>query len=212
MNVHAIGDLANRLTVRAFNAVLPNVSSSSPHLRNHNHRFRIEHAQIIHPDDITLAHEMGLIMSLQPTHATTDMSYALSRLGAHRLSHGAYAQATFARNPNTTLILGSDFPVEPPSPLRGIYAAVTRLDPDTGGSPHGEGGWYPEQKLSFKEALRGFTIDAAYGGFMEEVAGSIEVGKWADWVVVEETQGGGGVERGEGMVRETWVGGKKVFG
>lgn len=147
---------------------------------------------------------------MQPTHATTDMSYALSRLGPERLENGAYAQATFARNPNTTLILGSDFPVEPPSPIRGLFAAIRRLDPDTGRSPHGGEGWYSEQRLEFQEALRGFTLDAAYGGFQEGWAGSIEVGKWADWVVVEEV--GLGVEMGEGVVRETWVGGKKVFG
>jgi predicted amidohydrolase YtcJ len=153
---------------------------------------------------------MGIIMSMQPTHATTDMFYAHSRLGSKRLSHGSYAQATFSRNPNTLLLLGSDFPIEPPSPLRGIYAAVNRLDPDTGTSPHGEGGWYPKQKLSFEEALVGFTRDAAYGAFQEELGGSIEAGKWADWVVVEEF--GKGVEMGEGVVRETWVGGKKVYG
>ena len=153
---------------------------------------------------------MGLTMSVQPTHATTDMSYALSRLGPRRLSKGAYAQRTFALNSNTTLLLGSDFPVEPPSPLRGIYAAVRRLDPDTGTSPHGEGGWYPEEKLRFGEALAGFTRDAAWGAFMEGVGGSIEGGKWADWVVVQEV--GNGVEMGDGIVRETWVAGKKVFG
>jgi predicted amidohydrolase YtcJ len=138
------------------------------------------------------------------------MYYALSRLGPMRLARGAYAQATFARAENITLLLGSDCPVEPPSPLRGIWAATTRLDPDTRTSPHGPGGWYPGEKLTFQEALRGFTLDAAYGGFMEELAGSIEVGKWADWVVVEES--GRGVEWGEGRVLETWVGGKKVFG
>jgi predicted amidohydrolase YtcJ len=149
-------------------------------------------------------------MSMQPTHATTDMAYAKSRLGERRLSHGAYAQATFARNANTTLILGSDFPVEPPSPLRGIYSAVNRLDPDTGTSPHGERGWYPEQKLTFEEVLAGFTRDAVYSAFQENLGGSIEVGKWADWVVVEEN--GRGVENGEGIILETWVGGKKVYG
>jgi predicted amidohydrolase YtcJ len=153
---------------------------------------------------------MGIIISMQPTHATSDMSYALSRLGPRRLATGSYAQATFARNPNTTLILGSDFPVEPPSPLRGMYAAIRRCDPDTGDSPHGEEGWYKEQRLEFQEALRGFTCDAAYGAFQEDKGGSIEVGKWADWVVVEEI--GRGIEMGEGVVRETWVGGKKVFG
>jgi predicted amidohydrolase YtcJ len=147
---------------------------------------------------------------MQPTHATTDMFYAQSRLGAHRLANGAYAQGTFSRNTNTTLLLGSDFPVEPPSPLRGIYAAVTRLDPDMGTSPHGEDGWYSDQKLSFQEALAGFTSDAAYGAFQEELGGSIEIGKWADWVIIEEK--GGGVERGEGVVRETWIAGKKVYG
>ena len=149
-------------------------------------------------------------MSMQPTHATTDMFYAKFRLGKSRLSLGSYAQATFSRNPNTTLVLGSDFPVESPSPIRGIYAAVRRLDPDTGLSPHGKNGWYPEQKLTFEEALMGFTRDAAYGAFQEELGGSIEVGKWADWVVVETM--GRGVELGEGVVRETWVGGKKVYG
>jgi predicted amidohydrolase YtcJ len=206
VNVHAIGDLANRLTLQAFNALLPNTTSG---LRNKDSRFRVEHAQILHPDDIRLAQEMGIIMSMQPTHATTDMWYALSRLGANRLANGAYAQATFARNVNTTLVLGSDFPIEPPSPLRGIYAAVTRLDPDTGISPNGPQGWYPEQKLTFEEALAGFTRDAAYSAFQEDLGGTIESGKWADWVIVEEN---GEVELGKGTVRETWVGGRKVFG
>jgi len=207
VNVHAIGDMANRLVLQAFNAILPNASS---HLRNAQHRFRIEHAQILHPDDINLAESMGIIMSMQPTHATSDMFYALSRLGSWRLENGAYAQGTFARNANTTLILGSDFPVEPPSPIRGIFAAIRRLDPDTRKSPHGERGWYEEQKLTFEEALNGFTRDAAYAAFSEEWMGSIETGKWADWVVVEEI--GDGIEMGEGVVTETWVGGKKVFG
>jgi len=202
--VHAIGDLANRQVIQAFNAVLPD--DTIP--RNQKIRFRIEHAQIIHPDDVILAQNLGIVMSMQPTHATSDMSYALSRLGPERLAHGAYAQATFARNPNTTLVLGSDFPVEPPSPLRGIYAAVTRLDPDTGTSPHGPGGWYPEQKLTFEEALAGFTRDAAYGAFQEDDAGSIEVGKWADWVVVGEKSEGIVID---GIVKETWVGGRRVF-
>jgi hypothetical protein len=207
VNIHAIGDLANHYALQAFNTVLPNTTS---HLRNAHQRHRIEHAQILHPDDILLAEQMGIIMSMQPTHATTDMSYALSRLGPHRLANGSYAQATFSRSPNTTLVLGSDFPVEPPSPIRGLYAAIRRLDPDTGQSPHGEEGWYRDQRLAFPEALRGFTIDATYGAFQEQIGGSIEVGKWADWVVVEEI--GQGIEQGEGEARETWVGGKKVFG
>lgn len=199
--------MANRLALRVFNAVLPNTTA---HLRNEHYRFRIEHAQILHPDDVLLAEQMGIIMSMQPTHATTDMWYAKSRLGERRLEFGSYAQRTFAQNANTTLVLGSDFPVEPPSPLRGIYSAVNRLDPDTGTSPHGDAGWYPEQKLSFQEALMGFTRNAAYGAFQEKLGGNIEAGKWADWVVIEEIDGV--VEMGRGIVRETWVGGTKVFG
>jgi hypothetical protein len=98
------------------------------------------------------------------------MAYALSRLGAHRLAHSAYRmRSLFPSSPPAILstypgpVLGSDFPVEPPNPFHGMYAAVTRLNPSTGTSPAGEGGWHPEQKLSVEQALLGFTRNAGYG-------------------------------------------------
>jgi imidazolonepropionase-like amidohydrolase len=108
-------------------------------------------------------------------------------------------------------VLGSDFPVEPPDPFRGMYAAVTRLNPATGTSPDGDMGWYPEEALSIEQALLGFTRNAAYGWFKEDLMGAIEVGKLADFVVVDkDVLGGEGKELRDVVVRETWVGGKRV--
>jgi predicted amidohydrolase YtcJ len=146
------------------------------------------------------------------------MAYALSRLGPARLAHSAYRMASFfpvhkipGGYPGP--VLGSDFPVEPPNPFHGMYAAVTRLDPATGTSPSGDGGWYPQEALSVEQALLGFTRNAAYGWFQEGVAGAIEVGKWADFIVVNrnvwEDDEGRGLRDME--VRETWVGGRKVY-
>ncbi len=124
----------------------------------------------------------------------------------------------FPPSPPTTLstypgpVLGSDFPVEPPNPFHGMYAAVTRLNPATGSSPAGEEGWYPEEKLSIEQAFLGFTRNAAYGWFKEGRIGAIETGMWADWVVVDRdiwTDGGKGLR--DVVVRETWVGGRKVW-
>lgn len=114
-------------------------------------------------------------------------------------------------------VLGSDFPVEPPNPFHGMYAAVTRLSPATGTSPSGPGGWYPEEKLSVEQALQGFTRNAAYGWFKEDRAGAIEVGKWADWVVLDVDLLGEKMLKSEGRalrdvkVKETWVDGMKVW-
>ena len=147
------------------------------------------------------------------------MAYALSRLGVERLAHSAYRmRSLFPSYPLTNLptypgpVLGSDFPVEPPNPFHGMYAAVTRLNPTTGESPVGEGGWYPEEKLSVEQALLGFTRNAAYGWFKEARMGAIEKGKWADFVVVDRDLGAdGGKELRDMVVKETWVGGRKVF-
>jgi predicted amidohydrolase YtcJ len=145
------------------------------------------------------------------------MAYALSRLGADRLAHSAYRMRSLF--PSSSIpstypgpVLGSDFPVEPPNPFHGMYAAVTRLSPDTGESPAGEGGWHPEEKLSVEQALLGFTRNAAYGWFKEGQMGAIEKGMWADWVVVDRdiyADNGNGLR--DLVVKETWVGGKKVF-
>jgi predicted amidohydrolase YtcJ len=146
------------------------------------------------------------------------MAYALSRLGPARLAHSAYRMSSLFPGPDAPgaypgPVLGSDFPVEPPNPFHGMYAAVTRLDPGTGTSPAGGGGWYPQEALSVEQAVRGFTRNAAYGWFREGVAGAVEVGMWADFVVLDrDVLGDAG---GEGLrdvqVRETWVGGRKVY-
>jgi predicted amidohydrolase YtcJ len=156
---------------------------------------------------------------IEPTHATSDMAYALSRLGHDRLSYSAYRMASLFPSQSSSSIeskypgpvLGSDFPVEPPDPFRGMYAAVTRLNPATGTSPDGDMGWYPEEALSIEQALLGFTRNAAYGWFKEDLMGAIEVGKLADFVVVDkDVLGGEGKELRDVVVRETWVGGKRV--
>jgi predicted amidohydrolase YtcJ len=160
---------------------------------------------------------MGIIPSIQPTHATSDMAYALSRLGSTRLAHSAYRMASFfdtAAHPSFPgAVLGSDFPVEPPNPFHGMYAAVTRLNPATGTSPSGDSGWYSEEKLSVEQALRGFTRNGAYGIFKEGVMGAIEVGKWADWVVIDRDmlRDKTGKSLRDVVVKETWVAGRKVF-
>jgi predicted amidohydrolase YtcJ len=122
--------------------------------------------------------ELGVIASVQPTHATSDMPWAEARVGPARI-RGAYAWRRLL-DAGARLALGSDFPAESVDPLHGIYAAVTRQDPS--GSP--PGGWFGDQALTREEALRGFTLDAAYAGFMEDEVGSLEPGKRADFVIL----------------------------
>ncbi|KAL2115506.1 hypothetical protein VTJ04DRAFT_9761 [Mycothermus thermophilus] len=217
VNIHAIGDLANQLAIDALESALrslcpDNVNDLKP--CQSRHRFRIEHAQIIHPADQLRLAALGIIPSIQPTHATSDMSYAVLRLGKPRLESSAYRMKSLLLNHGLTLALGSDFPVEPPDPFQGIYAAVTRRNPHTGKAPPGfEEGWYREEEgLTLEQALEGFTRGAAWAGFMEDKAGEIGEGRWADWVVLEEEVGGVG-EEGWRRVRvvETWVAGRRVF-
>lgn len=167
---------------------------------------------------------MSQLIFSKPTHATSDMAYALSRLGHERISHSAYRMlslfpplSSVSTVPYPGPVLGSDFPVEPPNPFHGMYAAVTRLNPATGTSPSGPKGWHPEEKLSVEQALQGFTRNAAYGWFKEDRTGAIEVGKWADWVVLDIDLLGEGMSKSEGrllrdvQVKETWVGGMRVW-
>lgn len=171
VNTHAIGDRANSAVLSAYVSAMP-VEPNQPG------RHRIEHAQILQLDDIEAFAESGIIASVQPTHATSDMPWAEDRVGADRI-RGAYAWRRLL-DAGARIALGSDFPVERPDPLAGIYAAVTRQDAT--GRP--AGGWYGNQVLTRAEALRGFTLDAAYAGFMEDEVGSLEVGKRADFVVL----------------------------
>ncbi|RJP78112.1 MAG: amidohydrolase [Candidatus Zixiibacteriota bacterium] len=169
---HAIGDAANRAVLDAYEKALAEVPPG-------DYRLRIEHCQVIAPDDFPRFGRLGLIASVQPTHATSDMLWAEDRLGPKRIK-GAYAWRTLLQS-GARLALGSDFPVESPAPLLGIMAAVARRDV----MGHPTDGWHPEQRLTGDEAIRGFTVDAAWAGFAEGERGTLEAGKLADLTVMD---------------------------
>jgi predicted amidohydrolase YtcJ len=172
VNVHAIGDRGNRMVMDAFQAALPAGGGGR--------RFRIEHAQILSDEEIPRFARLGVIASMQPTHATSDMPWAEKRLGAGRLS-GAYAWRRLLEA-GARLACGSDFPVESENPMLGLYAAVTRQDLE--GDP--DGGWFPGQRLGREEALACFTRDAAYAAFEEDRRGAIAPGMLADLTVLSQ--------------------------
>ncbi len=144
-------------------------------------RHRIEHAQVVAPSDLGRFAALGVIASMQPTHCTTDMRFCEARIGKER-SRGAYAWRSLL-DKGARLAFGSDWPVEPLDPMRGLYSAVTRTNIE-GGFP--EGGWFPEQKLTMAEAIGLFTKGAAYASFEEDVKGTLEPGKLADMVVLSK--------------------------
>lgn len=196
--VHAIGDRANRVTLNAFDS-LQN-GRPSP-LRN-----RIEHAQVVAPDDIPRFAQLGVIASMQPVHASSDMWMAEQRLDPGRLE-GAYAWRSLIDS-GARLAFGSDFPVEEVNPFFGIHAAVNRADHE--GQP--QGGWRPEQRVSLATALCAFTRDAAYAAHEEDQVGSLDAGQWADFILLEQDPFG--VKPGDlwqVKVLETWLGGKRVY-
>ncbi|KAJ3277580.1 hypothetical protein HK104_003193, partial [Borealophlyctis nickersoniae] len=182
VNIHAIGDFANKLVLDAFEGNMQRWDKEARQPRGADLRLRIEHAQIMTLPDVYRTAKLGVIPSVQPTHCTSDMSYVESRIG--KRAEGAYIWKTFLDAGVHHLPLGSDFPIERVNPLLGIYAAVTRKAAN-GTSPHGPDGWHPREKLSPEEALRGFTLDAAYASFQEEQSGSIAVGKLADFAVFD---------------------------
>jgi predicted amidohydrolase YtcJ len=171
--VHAIGDRANRVVMDTFERVERELPGARA-LRNRN-----EHAQILDAAEIPRFAALGVIASMQPTHATSDMPWVPARIGAARTAEGAYVWQKL-KHAGARLASGSDFPVEDPNPLLGFYAAITRQAPD--GTP--PGGWAPDQRLSRDEALRSFTIDAAYAAHQESRSGSLEAGKLADLVIL----------------------------
>ncbi|MFM7053360.1 MAG: amidohydrolase [Bacteroidota bacterium] len=198
MNTHCIGDSAHKSLLDIYTRTTAN---------HPNHRWRIEHAQVIDPADLKLYEKTGIIPSVQPVHATSDMYWAESRLGAGRLA-GAYAYKDLLKH-SDILISGSDFPVEHINPFYGFYAAVSRKDQK--GQP--EGGFIPEQKLTRQEALKSFTIWPAYGCFMENRLGSIEIGKIADFIILDtDIMQCPESDIWKTKVLETYIGGKKVFG
>ena len=199
VNVHAIGDAANRQVLDGFEAAYKAVGGRA--LRN-----RIEHAQIIALIDIPRFKQLDVIASMQPTHATSDMNMAEDRLGAERLK-GAYAWRTLLKQ-GTLIAAGSDFPVESDNPFFGLYSAVTRMDHEG----HPAGGWHPEQAMTLVEAFRAFTLDAAYAQHQEKTVGSLETGKWADFIIIDRDLFQ--VPPGEIWkikVEQTWVGGRRVY-
>jgi len=168
---HAIGDSSNREILRIYASVLKG---------KNDRRWRIEHAQVVNPADMNLFGEYNIIPSVQPTHATSDMYWAGARLGTDRIKH-AYPYQELLKQ-NGWLPLGTDFPVEDISPLKTFLAAVARTD--TSGYP--AGGFQPENALSRKEALQGMTIWAARGCLEEKSRGSLEPGKLADLVILDQ--------------------------
>lgn len=171
--VHAIGDRANRMALDAMERALKETQAADA-------RLRIEHAQVLDPADVPRFAALGVIPSMQPTHCTTDMHWIAERIGPERTRY-AYGWRSLLDS-GVRIPGGSDAPVEPVQPLPGIYAAVTRQD--RSGRP--EGGWHPEQRVSVLEALRMFTIDAAYSVFEEGIKGSIAPGKLADLAVLTQ--------------------------
>jgi predicted amidohydrolase YtcJ len=169
MNTHAIGDSANAFMLKTYANVLKSQT---------NRRWRIEHAQVIAPEDFDYFTE--IIPSVQPTHATSDMYWAIDRLGPERIK-GAYAYKKLL-SINGRIVLGTDFPVEKVNPMLTFYAAVARKD--LNGYP--EGGFEIENALSREETLKGMTIWAAYANFEEDEKGSIENGKFADFIVLDK--------------------------
>lgn len=199
VTTHAIGDRGNRSALDAYAEVLGDAAGS-------DHRWRVEHAQIVAVADIPRFAELGVVASMQPTHATSDMGWAGDRVGEARLE-GAYAWRSFL-DAGARLALGSDFPVESADPRLGLYAAVTRQDRD--GQP--PGGWLPGQRLTAAEALEGFTTGSAWASRSEGEAGRLAAGMRADFVVLaEDPLQVPGETLDELTVMSTWVDGEAVY-
>ncbi|MGH8482494.1 MAG: amidohydrolase, partial [Nevskiaceae bacterium] len=195
--VHAIGDAGNRAVLDAFARAQRNGGADRRH--------RIEHAQIVSLADIPRFRQLGIVAAMQPTHATSDMNMAEARVGPARIQ-GGYAWRRFLRE-GVRIAAGSDFPVESPNPFWGLHAAVTRQD-------HQDlpaGGWYPDQAMTVKEALRAFTLDAAYAGHQESNLGTLEPGKQADFILVDRDIFTADPKTlWQTKVLETWVAGRRV--
>ncbi|MEG2421689.1 MAG: amidohydrolase family protein, partial [Oscillospiraceae bacterium] len=170
--VHAIGDGANDQSINTYERIMKENPRSDP-------RLRLEHFQIVTPTDIDRTIKLGIIPAMQFTHATSDRLMAEDRIGAERMK-GAYAWRTVI-DKGSIIVGGSDADVELVNPYHGLYAGVTRQSRN--GDP--DGGWYPNQKVTREEALKSFTLWAAYGQFAEKLQGSLEVGKLADFVVID---------------------------
>lgn len=200
VNVHAIGDAANRQAVAGFEALAREMGARSTALRH-----RIEHAQVVALGDLPRFARAQVIASIQPKHATSDMNMAEDRVGPQRIQ-GAYAWQRLLKA-GATLACGSDFPVEEPSPWAGLYAAVTRED--AAGKP--VGGWYRQQALTPVQALDCFTRSAAFAGHAEKDVGLLTPGHRADFILVDrDPLTAAPAALLKMRVLQTWVGGRRV--
>lgn len=198
-NVHAIGDRANRLVLDRFEQLSTNDARQQS-------RHRVEHAQIVSPQDIPRFKTLHILPAMQAVHATSDMNMAGDRLGVARL-RGAYAWRTFI-DQGSVIVGGSDFPVELANPFHGLHASVTRQDQQN----QPVGGWLPEQRLSLVEALRSFTVDAAYGAFQEDKMGTLAPGSWADFILVDRDIFNIPAEQlWQTTTLETWISGQQRY-
>lgn len=171
---HAIGDRANREVLDRYEIALKENPTS-------DHRFRIEHAQHLHPNDIPRFAELGVIPAFQAIHLSSDRPWAIERLGEKRIVEGAYMWQSILKS-GAPIVNGTDAPVEPVNPIPSFFASVTRQT--LKGQP--AGGYEPEEKMTRQQALRSYTLDAAYGAFEETIKGSIEVGKLADFAILSK--------------------------
>ncbi len=171
LNFHAIGDRANRISLDTFEAV---AKANGPRDR----RDRIEHAQVVALSDLPRFASLNVIASMQPSHQTTDMRWAESRVGPERIK-GAYAWNSIQKF-GARLAFGTDYDVEVISPFRGLYACVTRELPDGGPA----GGWQPQEKISLTDCIRAYTSGSAYAEFMEGKKGELKAGEFADFIVL----------------------------
>jgi hypothetical protein len=195
---HAIGDAANAQVISVYEQLSKKYGT--------DRRWRIEHFQIADPADIPRLAPAGIIASMQPMHQTSDRLMAEKRLGPDRLK-GAYAWHSVLKS-GAKLAFGTDFPVESPNPFPGLAAAISRQDMN--GEP--PGGWIPSERVTIAQALQAYTRGAAYAAFAEQKIGSLEPGKWADFIIVDRDPTKVDPESlARTQVLETWVAGKKVW-
>ena len=199
VNVHAIGDRANLLVLDGFEQLIPATDTR-------DRRHRVEHAQVLRFEDILRFNDLGVIASMQSTHATSDKNMAEDRLGSVRIL-GAYAWRSLMEA-GAVIANGSDFPVESPNPFYGLHAAITRQDHQD----QPPGGWYPEESMTAREAFSSFTVDAAWAGHQEDRLGRLTPGRAADFVLIDrDIFAVDPSEIWQTRVHETWVNGQRVY-
>jgi predicted amidohydrolase YtcJ len=206
LGFHAIGDRGVQMALDAFQAAETSAHAKQVKAvdRTANYRLRIEHAQVTNSIQVAKFQNLNVIASMQPNHLLTDMRWAEARLGPSRAAH-SYAWAEFA-NHGVPLAFGTDYPVEPVTPFRGIYAAVTRKSED------GRQEYYPQQKITIEQAIAAYTVGSAYAEFAEKDKGKLAPGMLADFTVLDRDLTAIAPEKILGtQVLETVVGGKTVY-